>query len=140
MEDGAAEGEEEADAADGNVREADEVVLAADPGRGGQDQRLLPLEDVRVVVVLDHHRDLVARHDVRLDSPVELPECWEGGGSHPDDEVLLLTQLKNKGKKGLSEIQDGRGNISMQDDCSEHSEQIEEAAAAPALHLPVVSH
>lgn len=96
VEDDEAHREEEADATDGHVGDADEVVPAADPGCGGQDKCLRPPEAVRVVVVLDHHRDLIVRHDVCLNSAVKLPERWEGSSSHPDNEVLLLTQLKKK--------------------------------------------
>jgi hypothetical protein len=94
VQDDEAQGEEETDAADGHVRDADEVVLAADPRRGRQHQRLGPPEAVRVVVVLYHHRDLVAGPDVRLDPAVQLSECREGGGSHPHNQILLLTQLR----------------------------------------------
>ena len=85
VEDHEAHGKEETDATDGDVRDADEVVLAADPGCGGEDQRLGATEAVRVVVVLYDHRDLVARHDIRFDPAVELPERREGRGPHPHD-------------------------------------------------------
>lgn len=53
------------------------MVLAVDPRGSGEDQRLGATKAVRVVVVLYHHRDLVACHDVRFDPAVELPERWE---------------------------------------------------------------
>ena len=83
----------EAGEADDHVPAAEEVVLASQHAGGRQHQRLLPAEAVRVVVVLQSHRDQLVGVEVRLNPPVQLPERWQRRGSHPDDQVLLPAQL-----------------------------------------------
>jgi hypothetical protein len=87
--------QQEAGQADDGVGAAEEGVLPSEPPGGGQHQRLLAVEAVRVVVVLHRHLYTVTGLQIHVDSPVQLSECWQCCYSHPDDQIFLLTQLLN---------------------------------------------
>ena len=97
--------QQEAGQADDDVPAAEEAVLASQHAGRGQNQRLLPAEAVRVVVVLHRHRYQLASTEVHLDPTVQLPERRQRRGSHPHDQVLLLTQLSNSQCITTSEYQ-----------------------------------
>jgi len=92
-EDGA---EQDADAADNNIRNTEEGILAAHDGAGGDEDLLCAAEDRHVELVPDV--DLVAAgvHDAGVVAHRQLAEVRQSRRAHPHLEPLPLLQVRQR--------------------------------------------
>lgn len=91
--------QQEADAAHGDVGNTQEVVLAAQETRGGEDHALAAAKGVHRVIVLHLQRVhtlgeaiLEASHAV-VNLAVEFAEGGEGSAAHPHNKVLIFVAV-----------------------------------------------
>jgi len=90
----------EADGAHDDVRVAEERVLSADPGGGGEDEALLSVEGGHGVIVPDSGGVVAAGGKIVVDDAIQLLEVRKTSSPHPHDEVLVL-KIRN-GSDALS--------------------------------------
>lgn len=86
-------GQQEAEDADGEVGNPEEVVLPAEPAGRGEHQLLLAAESVGVVLVQNGHADTLVLHQIRLNLPPQFPERRQRCRAHPHDQILVFIQL-----------------------------------------------
>ena len=81
------DGEHDAEGADDDVADGEEVVLAAEQVGRRDHEVLVPAEVAHVVVILDLDF-VVPWHKIAVNFAVELAEIGKPGSPHPHDEVL----------------------------------------------------
>lgn len=88
--------QEEAQPTNSEVSNAHKVVFTTKPTSGRKHKLLLPIKTVSIIVVPQCHIDDIIRLQICLYFPIQLSESWQSSSSHPNNKVLLVTQLLNK--------------------------------------------
>lgn len=85
--------QEKAQPADNEISNAKKVVLSTKPASCRKHKLLLAIKTVCIVIIPQNHLYGFIFQEIHLYLPIQLSEGWQSCGSHPDNEVLLLTQL-----------------------------------------------
>jgi hypothetical protein len=83
------DGEEEAEYTNDDVAVGEEIVLASQSIGSGKNKPFLSLEGANLIIVCDGHL-ILSLLKIFVNLTPKLSEVGKTGGSHPNDEVLIL--------------------------------------------------
>ena len=88
--------QKEAYSFDSEISNAKKVIPPTKPASGRKHKLLLAVKTVCIVVaILCHMYDIICLK-IHLYLPIQLPESWKSCSSHPNNKVVLFTQLLQK--------------------------------------------